>query len=101
MEFILPHDKYMRPAWMVRIGLFMYDNIGGKISLPGSRTVMFPDAKYSAGLKPAIRRAFLPDAQVDDARLTIRTPCRHANMALTCECARAWWQGGARPMPGS
>ena len=72
MEFILPHDKYMRPAWMVRIGLFMYDNIGGKISLPGSRTVMFPDAKYSAGLKPAIRRGFFySDAQVDDARLTI------------------------------
>ncbi len=72
MEFILPHDKYMRPAWMVRIGLFMYDNIGGKISLPGSRTVMFPDARYSAGLKPAIRRGFFySDAQVDDARLTI------------------------------
>ena len=72
LEFILPHDKHMRPAWMVRMGLFMYDHIGGKISLPGSRTVMFPDARYSAGLKPVIRRGFFySDARVDDARLTV------------------------------
>ena len=72
LEFILPHDKYMRPAWMVRLGLFMYDHIGGKISLPGSRTVTFPDDVYSAGLKPAIRRGFFySDARVDDARLTV------------------------------
>ena len=72
LEFILPHDKHMRPAWMIRIGLFMYDNLGGRISLPGSRTVMFPDATYSAGLKPVIRRGFFySDARVDDARLTV------------------------------
>jgi glycerol-3-phosphate dehydrogenase len=72
LEFILPHDKHMRPAWMVRLGLFMYDHIGGKISLPGSRTVTFPDDTYSAGLKPAIRRGFFySDARVDDARLTV------------------------------
>ena len=72
LEFILPHDKHMRPAWMIRIGLFMYDHIGGKISLPASRTVMFPDTVYSAGLKPVIRRGFFySDARVDDARLTV------------------------------
>ena len=72
LEFILPHDKHMRPAWMVRMGLFMYDHLGGKISLPGSRTVMFPDDVYSAGLKPVIRRGFFySDARVDDARLTV------------------------------
>ena len=72
LAFILPHDKHMRPAWMIRMGLFMYDHIGGKISLPGSRTVMFPDAIYSAGLNPAIRRGFFySDARVDDARLTL------------------------------
>ncbi|MEO8104175.1 MAG: glycerol-3-phosphate dehydrogenase [Betaproteobacteria bacterium] len=72
LEFILPHDKHMRPAWMVRAGLFMYDHLGGKISLPGSRTVMFPDETFSAGLKPVIRRGFFySDARVDDARLTV------------------------------
>ncbi len=72
MEFILPHDKHMRPAWMVQIGLFMYDHIGGKISLPASRMVTFPDEIYNAGLKPVIRRGFFySDARVDDARLTV------------------------------
>jgi glycerol-3-phosphate dehydrogenase len=72
LEFILPHDQHMRPAWMVRIGLFMYDHIGGKISLPGSRTVAFPDAVYSAGLAPSHKRGFFySDAKVDDARLTV------------------------------
>ena len=71
-EFIVPHDASMRPAWMVRIGLFLYDHIGGKISLPGSRTIPFPDERYSAGLKPAIPRGFFySDTRVDDARLTL------------------------------
>jgi glycerol-3-phosphate dehydrogenase len=72
LEFILPHDDSMRPAWMIRIGLWMYDHIGGNISLPGSRGVAFPDRKYSAGLKADIRRGFFySDARVDDARLTL------------------------------
>ena len=72
LEFILPHDAHMRPAWMIRIGLFMYDHIGGKISLPQSRGVSFPDAIYSAGLKPSVKRGFFySDARVDDARLTV------------------------------
>ena len=72
LEFILPHESSMRPAWMVRLGLFMYDHIGGKISLPGSRGVTFPDQQYSAGLKPSLRRGFFySDARVDDSRLTV------------------------------
>lgn len=72
LEFILPYDQSMRPAWMLRAGLFMYDHIGGRISLPGSRGVKFPDARYSAGLSNSISRGFFySDAKVDDARLTI------------------------------
>jgi glycerol-3-phosphate dehydrogenase len=72
LEFILPHDEHMRPAWMIRMGLFMYDHIGGKISLPGSRSVRFPDDIYSAGLNRNFRRGFFySDAKVDDARLTL------------------------------
>ncbi len=72
LEFILPHDAHMRPAWMIRLGLWMYDHIGGKISLPRSRGVAFPDKIYSAGLKPSIKRGFFySDARVDDARLTV------------------------------
>ncbi|MEO8384043.1 MAG: glycerol-3-phosphate dehydrogenase [Betaproteobacteria bacterium] len=72
LEFILPHDGSMRPAWMLRLGLFMYDHIGGKISLKGSRGVTFPDRQYSAGLKQSLRRGFFySDARVDDSRLTV------------------------------
>ncbi len=72
MEFILPYDETMRPAWMLRAGLFLYDHIGGAISLPGSRGVRFPDPQYSAGLSPKISRGFFySDASVDDARLTV------------------------------
>jgi glycerol-3-phosphate dehydrogenase len=71
-EFIVPHDASMRPAWMVRLGLFMYDHIGGRISLPGSRTVPFPDQRYSAGLRPSLKRGFFySDTRVDDSRLTL------------------------------
>lgn len=71
-EFIVPHDASMRPAWMVRAGLLMYDHIGGRISLARSRTIRFPDTKYSAGLKPVFPRGFFySDTRVDDARLTL------------------------------
>ncbi len=72
LDFVVPHDRGMRPAWMIRAGLFLYDHIGGKISLPPSRGLAFPDERYSAGLRPAIHRGFVySDARVDDARLTV------------------------------
>ncbi len=72
LGFILPHDAHMRPAWMVRLGLWIYDNLGGRISLPGSRGLMFPDPIFSAALRPEIKRGFFySDARVDDARLTV------------------------------
>jgi glycerol-3-phosphate dehydrogenase len=74
MRFVLPHDRTMRPVWMIRIGLWMYDNIGKRVSLPGSHTVPFPHIEYSAGLKPEIRSGIVySDCRVDDARLTILT----------------------------
>ena len=72
LAFVVPHDGHMRPAWMMRAGLFVYDRLGGRTSLQVSRGVKFPDATYSAGLRSNFRRGFVySDAQVDDARLTI------------------------------
>lgn len=72
MQFVLPHDRGMRPAWMIRAGLILYDHIGGKQSMPGSRGLRFPDHNFNAGLSPKITRGFVySDAQVDDARLTL------------------------------
>jgi glycerol-3-phosphate dehydrogenase len=72
MSFVLPHEPHMRPAWMLRVGLFMYDKLGGKQSVPSSFGVSLPDARWGAGLQPRFSRAFVySDAQVDDARLTL------------------------------
>jgi glycerol-3-phosphate dehydrogenase len=44
MRFVLPHNKLLRPAWMIRLGLFLYDHIGGKRSLPGTRSWRLPSS---------------------------------------------------------
>src|SRR5438270_11082403 len=70
--FVLPHVPSMRPAWMIRAGLWMYDHLGGPITLPGSKRVAFPHLEYSAGLKTEFRSGYLySDCRVDDSRLTI------------------------------
>ena len=70
--FVLPHDASMRPTWMIRAGLWLYDHLGGKITLPGSKAVSFPHMEFSAGLKGDIRSGFVySDCRVDDARLTL------------------------------
>lgn len=74
LEFVLPHEKHLRPAWMIRAGLFLYDHIGGRTSLPKSRSVRFAPEGYGAGLKPGLTRGFAYyDAWVDDARLVVLT----------------------------
>jgi glycerol-3-phosphate dehydrogenase len=70
--FVLPHDASMRPAWMLRAGLWLYDHLGGRVTLPGSKAVDFPHMEFSAGLKPELRNGFVySDCRVDDARLTV------------------------------
>jgi glycerol-3-phosphate dehydrogenase len=72
LAFVLPHESHMRPALMIRAGLFLYDHLGGKISLPRSFSVNFPHTELSAGLRPSIKKGFVySDARVDDARLTV------------------------------
>lgn len=70
--FVLPHDAGMRPVWMIRAGLWLYDHLGGKITLPGSKAVSFPHMEFSAGLKGEFRSGFVySDCRVDDSRLTV------------------------------
>jgi glycerol-3-phosphate dehydrogenase len=72
LEFVLPHEKHLRPAWMVRMGLFLYDHLGGPISLPKSKSVSLLPHAYGAGLKPEFARGFTySDGWVDDARLVV------------------------------
>ncbi|WP_307687449.1 glycerol-3-phosphate dehydrogenase [Variovorax boronicumulans] len=94
LRFVMPHDPSMRPAWMIRIGLFMYDHLAKREVLPGSRSVDL--RKHAAGkpLKNQYKRGFIySDGWVDDARLVLlnaldakargaevltRTRCTHA-----------------------
>ncbi len=72
LAFVLPHEPHLRPAWMIRIGLFLYDHIGGRKSLPASFGVKLSDSRWAAGLKHRFRRGFVyADARVDDARLVV------------------------------
>src|SRR6185312_6269512 len=70
--FVLPYDSSMRPAWMIRAGLWLYDHLGGRITLPGSKALAFPHAELSAGLQGRYRSGFVySDCRVDDSRLTL------------------------------
>jgi glycerol-3-phosphate dehydrogenase len=70
--FVLPHEPHLRPAWMIRAGLFLYDRLGGRMTLPKSFGVNFDDTRFGAGLKPRFHRGFAyADARVDDARLVV------------------------------
>ena len=70
LRFVLPHAHATRPAWLVRLGLFLYDNLGGRKRLPGSRGLNLKGAPEGAALKPEYGKAFAySDCWVDDARL--------------------------------
>jgi glycerol-3-phosphate dehydrogenase len=69
MRFVMPLVEDMRPAWMIRTGLFLYDHIGGKTSLPKSEGVKLEGTPWGAGLKDIERGFVYSDAWVDDSRL--------------------------------
>lgn len=71
MRFRLPHRPHLRPAWMIRTGLFLYDHLARREILPGSRSIEFDS---SGPLKADITDGFeYSDGWVDDARLVVLT----------------------------
>jgi glycerol-3-phosphate dehydrogenase len=69
MRFQLPHKPHLRPRWMIRAGLYLYDMLSRRVTLPASRSVRFSAADP---LLPALRDGFeYADAWVDDARLVV------------------------------
>jgi D-erythritol 1-phosphate dehydrogenase len=72
MRFVLPHSPEQRPAWLVRLGLFLYDHLGGRKKLPASRRLDLHHAPEGKGLKKDFKTAFeYSDCWVDDARLVV------------------------------
>jgi glycerol-3-phosphate dehydrogenase len=84
LSFVLPHEPHLRPAWMIRAGLFLYDRIGGRTSLPRSFATSLEGTRWGAGLKPRFRTGFVyADARVDDARLVVATAMRARDKGAT------------------
>ncbi|MBU4528314.1 MAG: glycerol-3-phosphate dehydrogenase [Hoeflea sp.] len=72
MRFVLPHHKDMRPAWLLRLGLFLYDHIGKRKLLPGTKTVDLTSSPVGKPLKPLFSKGFeYSDCWVNDARLVV------------------------------
>ena len=72
LRFVMPHDPSMRPVWMIRIGLFLYDHLARREVLPGSRTVNLRRHPSGVPLQPRFTKGFVySDGWVDDARLVV------------------------------
>ena len=70
MRFVLPHSPEQRPAWLVRLGLFLYDHLGGRKKLPGCRNIDLRRDPEGKPIRNNYTRAFeYSDCWVDDARL--------------------------------
>ncbi|CAB5283818.1 MULTISPECIES: glycerol-3-phosphate dehydrogenase [Burkholderia] len=72
LRFVMPHMPNLRPAWLIRIGLFLYDHLAKRELLPGSRGIDMRRHAAGAPLVDSIRRGFVySDGWVDDARLVV------------------------------
>lgn len=72
LRFVLPHHRQLRPAWLIRLGLFIYDHLGGRKLLPASQSVDLRDDKAGESLDPAFTKGFeYSDCWVEDARLVV------------------------------
>ncbi len=94
MRFVLPYDRGMRPRWMIRLGLWIYDHLGGRKRLPASSGVNLRKDPRGAALKSSYRSGFVySDCWVDDARLVVLNAMdaaeRGAQIMTRTECLAA------------
>ncbi len=72
LRFVMPHVKDLRPAWMIRLGLFLYDHLGGRKKLPGSKGINLRSHYAGEPLKDSLGKAFIySDCWVQDSRLVV------------------------------
>ncbi|CAN5238119.1 glycerol-3-phosphate dehydrogenase [soil metagenome] len=72
LRFVLPQTHSPRPAWLVRLGLFLYDNLGGRKKLPATATINLDRDPIGASLKRGNPKAFVySDCWVEDSRLVV------------------------------
>jgi glycerol-3-phosphate dehydrogenase len=99
LRFVLPHHKKLRPRWLLRLGLFLYDNIGGRKKLPKTRAVDLSRDVTGLPLKPEFKRGFeYSDCWVEDSRLVVLNAMAAAELgahiATRTRCLSATRQDG-------
>jgi glycerol-3-phosphate dehydrogenase len=72
LRFVMPHNSQLRPAWMIRAGLFLYDHMSRRRLLPGSASIDLTSGPLGHPLQPQHRKGFVySDAWVEDSRLVV------------------------------
>jgi glycerol-3-phosphate dehydrogenase len=94
LRFVLPHHKSLRPAWLLRLGLFLYDHLGGRRRLPPTRTVRLATEPVGAPLKANYTLGFeYSDCWVEDSRMVVLNArdaaARGARIATRTRCLSA------------
>ena len=94
LRFVLPHHRDLRPAWLLRLGLFLYDHLGGRKRLPPTRSVRLRSDPVGGPLKPSFSRGFeYSDCWVEDSRLVVLNArdaaARGARIATRTRCLSA------------
>ena len=97
LRFIMPHQPYLRPAWLIRTGLFFYDHLGKREKLAGSKHITFDAA--TSPLKAEITQGFeYSDCAVDDARLVVLNAIQAreqgAHIVTQTRCTSAYRENG-------
>lgn len=97
LRFIMPHQPHLRPAWLIRTGLFFYDHLGKREKLAGSKHITFDAA--TSPLKAEITQGFeYSDCAVDDARLVVLNAIQAreqgAHIATQTRCTSAYRENG-------
>src|SRR3954470_7625368 len=97
-RFVMQHVPELRPRWMIRTGLFLYDHLARRSLLPGSHAVRLDAPPYASGLKPELKHGFIySDCRVDDARLVLANAMdarsRGARVLVGVECVAGKREG--------
>lgn len=84
LEFVLPHEQHLRPEWMIRLGLFLYDHLAAHPLLPHSKSLDLQNSKYGEPLQSIFKKGFsYYDCRVDDARLVVTNAIRAKEKGAT------------------
>ena len=99
-RFVMPHVPELRPRWMIRVGLFLYDHLARRSVLAASQPVRLDTPPYCSGLRTGLRHGFVySDCRVDDSRLVIANAAdaarRGARVLVRTECRSAQRRDGA------